>query len=1228
MENSKEIVIDGKVINAVRVSSITPVGPRSVYNMEVDIDHNYYANGMLTANSTYHSLLDHYSKKYGEELYKIKDTFITYKHRRLLIYPSGPNKKTLRGRCLTGDTLVNTNYGFLKLSELISFEGFRPVSGLHVDSPCGSLLVSHTFKEQVSLTYRVTTELGLTIQGTPEHPVLTNQGWLELSQLKIGDEILVRADNDPRYGLSVITEEEFQTVLTSDLHELPPRIRQANKDSLITFLHRLFSPENPKYRGDLDLGLNLNHTRIGSGVRSIDSASQGSCVTVSGEIKGRLGLLSHVQIILLHLGISSRLNNDDCLKVIGNAPLTLYDRVLKVYPVREEKFVYDLTVPGHHLFTANGLTSHNTRFFSCIPGSSLISSTSGLVPMSSIQVGDKVNIGPKVATISVHKCTGTKELVKLILTSGQEFVATSEHKVVIYEDNKFKKRKISSLNKTENVVYAVGGSFPTELELPTVERPKYKDNKSALYAAMFELKSFTYTRLMEYSNTPLTREIVGPFTTKLVRAGHLTKHRDETKKHKEKDAYYYSLSKTFDLDAIIKGRNKGCYEKRHEINYPEKMSVELAYALGYLVADGYNLKTLNFKSLSEERRDHYAACVTKAFGMAPNIGEYTEENRSGRVFVNYYANITLNNWIEFFLKLGITKDYSANKVVPWSILRAPRACVIAFLQALFECDGIFTSHLMYNTISKKLALQVQQLLLTLGVPARITKNKQRYKCKEKYGNKVLHHYHVRVNSSNGDSKKLYDIFDGKLSISSIAYEGYSHDRKSDIRGDTKNKHLFTSTIRAIVPLNKSCKVYDMTVDCDEHVYQANGVLCANSVDEIGWFDHNADKKLVKMDANEVYIALDRSLLTVRAATNRLVRQGFDNIPTGYAFNISSPSSARDKIMELVTQSQHSRKLLGFKKATWEMNPEITKADLSEEFSRDPQAAERDYGCNPPLSDNAFFSSYASISGCFVGKKNKLSYNYVIKKGKDGGMTRYATIMDLAASTKPNVLAIDAGFSNNSFSMVTGHLHNGIPILTCFCEVAPLPGIPLNHALIFREVIMPLVKARNVKLLVSDRWQNIKLLQDAELEVEDLTTVSLSLKYSHFWIVKQAMFDSELVMPRLSRPVEDILKYDHSKYPLCFNDPVEHLVLQFLTVRDQGNAVVKGDNVTDDTFRCCCLAYTLLMDPEFEHIFNGEGSEVQEKASIGIVQSRGSNSRALSDVKTSAGKPLGVYARRT
>lgn len=47
---------------------------------------------------SYHALLRKHEKKYGETFLKLKDTFIRYYHRNLILYPATPDPRVLRGR--------------------------------------------------------------------------------------------------------------------------------------------------------------------------------------------------------------------------------------------------------------------------------------------------------------------------------------------------------------------------------------------------------------------------------------------------------------------------------------------------------------------------------------------------------------------------------------------------------------------------------------------------------------------------------------------------------------------------------------------------------------------------------------------------------------------------------------------------------------------------------------------------------------------------------------------------------------------------------------------------------------------------------------------------------------------------------------------------------------------------------------------------------------------------
>lgn len=395
-----------------------------------------------------------------------------------------------------------------------------------------------------------------------------------------------------------------------------------------------------------------------------------------------------------------------------------------------------------------------------------------------------------------------------------------------------------------------------------------------------------------------------------------------------------------------------------------------------------------------------------------------------------------------------------------------------------------------------------------------------------------------------------------------------------------------------------------------------------ATDEIGWFDNNEASAKVKTSAREVHIALDRSLLTVRAEEKRQVAAGYDLAFTGYNFNISSPSHARDKINELVRLSQGSDKILGLHAPTWKMNPKISQESLAESFKNDPVGTWRDYGAVAPLSANPFISQHALIDNIIRDKgRNEIKYNLATSgAAKDGSRTRYGVISSIKESTRPSVLAMDAGFSNNSFALVLGEYDESAFIrVSLMVEIMPLPGVPLNYSLIYEHLILPIIKKRNVQVLLADRWQSIKLLQDASPNVE--IAKQYSLKYADFWTVKALMEQGTVSIPRPIevKCVEDTLKFPQDNYPYCFDRlPVEHLLLQCATVQDSGSQILKGTGYTDDLWRAMCLMCWAFECSDFdEYLLKAPDKPVNRDPSrLGVVRT-GRRQTAVSGSPTPA-----------
>lgn len=384
-----------------------------------------------------------------------------------------------------------------------------------------------------------------------------------------------------------------------------------------------------------------------------------------------------------------------------------------------------------------------------------------------------------------------------------------------------------------------------------------------------------------------------------------------------------------------------------------------------------------------------------------------------------------------------------------------------------------------------------------------------------------------------------------------------------------------------------------------------------AIDEIGWFDNDATKNKIKTGAAEVSIALERSCLTVRSAEGKLVASGNDMCYTAYGFNVSSPSDFRDKICEIVRQAETSNKILGIHAPTWKMNPNVTREMLDEEFRKNPIAAARDYGAQPPVSANPFVST-GTVDECMreIGR-NEVVYNQMTDRRSNGisvERTAYGVITKVKPVDRPSVLAMDAGETNNSFALSVMSLVNDMPSVDVLVEIMPSPGEPLNYTLIFDHIITPLIKARNVKIMLADRWNSTKLLQDALALGLVQIAKKYSLKYSDMWDVKNQMQGGTFSYPRsqfVKSVVELLHDQDLTNYPACFaNKPVEHFMYQLVTIQDSRNQVLKGVGLTDDLWRATALATFGLNNPDYApYLVNSPNKAIDRNpARLGVLGS--------------------------
>jgi hypothetical protein len=370
-----------------------------------------------------------------------------------------------------------------------------------------------------------------------------------------------------------------------------------------------------------------------------------------------------------------------------------------------------------------------------------------------------------------------------------------------------------------------------------------------------------------------------------------------------------------------------------------------------------------------------------------------------------------------------------------------------------------------------------------------------------------------------------------------------------------------------------------------------------SIDELGFFDADRDTKKVKDNARGLYAALSNSLLTARQTLPRLISSGFDQFIPGYMLNVSSPSSIRDMIMELYRQSQGSKMVLGLHKPTWKMNPELPKHHpfFEEAFRKDPVAAALNYGAEPQLSSHPFISNIHAIETCLKPTAlNWVRYRYTSELfgvGKEAKRYRSAQILQIKQDNTPRCMAIDAGQTNNSFACTVGSVVDNVISVDYIIEIIPLPGIPVSHTRVYKDVLGPLIRSCGVTVLLADRWQSIKLLEDAMVDFGDQLKLAkcYSLKYHDMMDYKDLLTLGMLKIPRPGEgeyKIRELLEHDPDEYPTCFEyKPIQHFMVQMATVQDASKKqVLKGDGFTDDIFRAAALMTYGLRNPEFAEYF--------------------------------------------
>lgn len=353
-------------------------------------------------------------------------------------------------------------------------------------------------------------------------------------------------------------------------------------------------------------------------------------------------------------------------------------------------------------------------------------------------------------------------------------------------------------------------------------------------------------------------------------------------------------------------------------------------------------------------------------------------------------------------------------------------------------------------------------------------------------------------------------------------------------------------------------------------------------DELGWFPYNpkpdedADQaeERERANADEVYTALDNSLATVRTAVPALYAKGVFTYPQAMNLNLSSPASWKDKIMRLWKESQDSKLALGVKAATWDISPMYTRDHpfIVDKFNRNARNAARDFGAEPPALSSTIFDR--DILAKLFNQKMwyRPSYENHVDK----------TVANLVAEFEPQqlppaVLSLDAGVVNNSFALTLLFKAGDTYVTPLVLEVIPEDGKPINFPRMYAQVIKPIIQSCNVRLVVSDRWNSIYVLDQIREDFPNkVITRQITLKTADFKEFRALVASGQLLMPELELGIGQI--ETATDYRTAFKRyAASHLFSQFLTIQEIAGMFYKGEGATDDILRSLIVASTALLD---------------------------------------------------
>lgn len=385
------------------------------------------------------------------------------------------------------------------------------------------------------------------------------------------------------------------------------------------------------------------------------------------------------------------------------------------------------------------------------------------------------------------------------------------------------------------------------------------------------------------------------------------------------------------------------------------------------------------------------------------------------------------------------------------------------------------------------------------------------------------------------------------------------------------------------------------------------------IDELSWHDLGTKEDSILGSAKEVMASGRNSLLTFRKKANNKLLKGNFNIPTAIECYCSSPAEANDILMRKVREAKSNPKMLGFRYATWEFNPDYKgPEDIGE---TDQMVLMRDFGANPPLGDKQYYSDAKNLVEMIGNKINMVNYSTQESKNEFGEVSLYPKIETFNyTNTFPKILTLDNGQANNCFAASLLHIDNGVVVTDSLFNIKPTKTNKVNLSKCFDDFVKKLVtnKQLNIVMVAYDRWNSAQAVDS--LKDSGVLAVQYSPKYQDFDDIRRNYFSTKsfsftkplLINPRVLIDYEGDFDFLEASY----KDINFGLLYQILTVRDLGKMLAKPTLGDDDLFRAWSLGSILIRKEEYKDKFSSTKGSYQTKRALGsIAMYRGSRPSA-------------------